>query len=80
MARPYRLQPTAAGVINEPPRLKRHVTLHRDCFEREVSVPDILHDFPIKAPLDRVFQAVSTPEGLDRWWTKRSEGKPVSER
>ncbi|MFQ5690729.1 MAG: SRPBCC domain-containing protein [Gemmatimonadota bacterium] len=38
---------------------------------------DILHDFPIKAPLDRVFQTVSTPRGLDRWWTERSEGTPV---
>ncbi len=40
---------------------------------------DIYHDFPIKAPLERVFQAVSTPQGLDCWWTKRSEGKPVEE-
>lgn len=38
---------------------------------------DIFHDFPIKAPLDRVFAAVSTPEGLDCWWTARSEGKPI---
>jgi uncharacterized protein YndB with AHSA1/START domain len=39
-------------------------------------VPDILHDFPIKAPLDVVFRAVSTPEGLDAWWTKESKGVP----
>ena len=38
---------------------------------------DILHDFPIKAPIDRVFQAVSTPQGLDCWWTQRSEGRPA---
>lgn len=37
---------------------------------------DIFHDFPIKAPLDRVFHAVSTPQGLDTWWTKRSAGSP----
>jgi uncharacterized protein YndB with AHSA1/START domain len=37
---------------------------------------DILLDFPIKAAPDRVFRAVSTPGGLDRWWTLRSEGKP----
>jgi uncharacterized protein YndB with AHSA1/START domain len=37
---------------------------------------DILHDFPIRAPLDQVFQAVSTPKGLDTWWTKRSTGTP----
>ena len=37
---------------------------------------DIFHELPIKAPLDRVFHAVSAPEGLDTWWTKRSAGKP----
>jgi uncharacterized protein YndB with AHSA1/START domain len=35
---------------------------------------DIRHDFLIKAPLARVYQAISTPEGLDVWWTKRSTG------
>jgi uncharacterized protein YndB with AHSA1/START domain len=35
---------------------------------------DILLDFPIKARPDRVFRAVSTPQGLDTWWTKRSAG------
>jgi uncharacterized protein YndB with AHSA1/START domain len=39
-------------------------------------MPDIFHDFPIHAPAERVFQAVSTPVGLDRWWTKRSAGEP----
>lgn len=38
---------------------------------------DILQDFPIKAPRDRVFHAVSTPAGLDSWWTKRSAGTPT---
>ena len=38
---------------------------------------DIFHDFPIKASLDEVFQAVSTPRGLDRWWTLESEGEPT---
>lgn len=37
---------------------------------------DILHDFPIKAPLERVFRAVSTAEGLATWWTQRSAGSP----
>jgi uncharacterized protein YndB with AHSA1/START domain len=35
---------------------------------------DIHHDFPIKAPRKRVFEAVSTPAGLDHWWTRRSAG------
>jgi uncharacterized protein YndB with AHSA1/START domain len=37
---------------------------------------DIFHDLPIKAPIDRVFQAISTPEGLNTWWSKRSAGAP----
>ncbi len=40
-------------------------------------MPDILHDFLIKAPAARVFQAVSTPAQLDQWWTKRSAGQPT---
>lgn len=37
---------------------------------------DIFHELPIKAPLDRVFHAVSTPAGLDTWWTEHSAGIP----
>lgn len=36
---------------------------------------DIFHHFPIKASARQVFQAVSTPAGLDTWWTKRSSGR-----
>jgi uncharacterized protein YndB with AHSA1/START domain len=38
---------------------------------------DILQDFPIRASRVRVYQGVSTPAGLDCWWTKRSAGTPV---
>ena len=38
---------------------------------------DIIYHFPIKASAQRVFDAVSTPEGLDTWWTKRSAGEAV---
>ena len=38
---------------------------------------DILQDFPVKATQAQVFEVVSTPSGLDRWWTKRSAGEPV---
>lgn len=38
---------------------------------------DIFHDFPINASIDRVYQAISTPDGLNCWWTKRSKGKPA---
>src|SRR5262249_40396113 len=37
---------------------------------------DIFHDFLVKAPATKVFDAVSTPHGLDQWWTKRSSGEP----
>ena len=41
-------------------------------------MPDIYHDFPIDASPDRVFDAVSLPEGLDTWWTDSSAGVPAS--
>jgi uncharacterized protein YndB with AHSA1/START domain len=37
---------------------------------------DILLDFPIKATPQRVFDAISTPAGLDHWWAERSGGTP----
>ncbi len=39
-------------------------------------MPDIFHDFPVSASSERVFQVVSTPRGLDAWWTQRSAGEP----
>src|SRR5262245_30224098 len=39
-------------------------------------MPDIYHDFPINAAKRKVFQAVSTPQGLDSWWTKTCAGSP----
>jgi uncharacterized protein YndB with AHSA1/START domain len=41
-------------------------------------MPDIFHDFPIQAPPERVFEAVSTPAGLDCWWTKKSRGRAAA--
>jgi uncharacterized protein YndB with AHSA1/START domain len=40
-------------------------------------MPDILHDLPVAASPARVFRAVSAPEELDRWWTRRASGPPV---
>ena len=37
---------------------------------------DIVQRFFIKAPRERVFEAVSSPPGLDTWWTKHSAGHP----
>jgi uncharacterized protein YndB with AHSA1/START domain len=39
-------------------------------------VPDILQDFPIKASVERVFDAISTPAGLNSWWTDTASGTP----
>jgi uncharacterized protein YndB with AHSA1/START domain len=33
-------------------------------------MPDIRHRVAISAPLERVYEAVSTPEGLSQWWTR----------
>ena len=37
---------------------------------------DIQHDFPIFAPPGRVYEGVTTPAGLDVWWSKKSRGTP----
>lgn len=36
---------------------------------------DIFHYFPINTSVDRVFEAISTPDGLDKWWAKKTLGK-----
>jgi uncharacterized protein YndB with AHSA1/START domain len=38
-------------------------------------MPDIINDVVIKAPAKEIFRAVSTPPGLDAWWTKTSTGE-----
>lgn len=40
-------------------------------------MPDILQDFPIRATPDQVFQEISTPDGLNRWWTETCTGQPA---
>jgi uncharacterized protein YndB with AHSA1/START domain len=35
-------------------------------------MPDIFQHFLVHAPAARVFRGISTPEGLDAWWTKTS--------
>ena len=36
---------------------------------------DILHRVGIVAPLDEVYRAVATPEGISGWWTTDTVGK-----
>jgi uncharacterized protein YndB with AHSA1/START domain len=38
-------------------------------------MPDVFQDFPIKAPARDVFEAVSTPAGLDAWWSQSTSGQ-----
>ena len=37
---------------------------------------DIFHNFPIETTAEKVFEAVSLSEGLDKWWTKCSNASP----
>jgi uncharacterized protein YndB with AHSA1/START domain len=39
-------------------------------------MPDILHDFTVKADPSTVYRAITSPEGLDQWWTRRAQGHP----
>lgn len=38
---------------------------------------DIFHYFPINASIDKVFEAISTPKGLDSWWSHTASGNAV---
>lgn len=40
-------------------------------------MPDILLSFPIQRDAVTVFEAMSTPVGLDAWWTSDSDGTPA---
>jgi len=49
-----------------------------DRHPKSTTVADIYHNFPIEAPAEKVFEAISRSEGLDKWWTKGSTVNPVS--
>lgn len=36
---------------------------------------DILHKIATKAPMEKVYEALSTPEGVGAWWTTTVEGE-----
>jgi len=40
-------------------------------------MPDILHRVGVNASADRVFEALSTIEGLRHWWTTVTTGNPT---
>jgi uncharacterized protein YndB with AHSA1/START domain len=37
---------------------------------------NIFHSFTINAPIKNVFEGISIPGELDKWWSKSSEGDP----
>ncbi|WP_272152106.1 SRPBCC family protein [Tenacibaculum aiptasiae] len=37
---------------------------------------NIHHHFPINAPISEVFNIISTPKGLNIWWSKTANGNP----
>ena len=41
-------------------------------------MPNILHDFPIKSDPAAVYRAISTPDGLNHWWTQRARGQATT--
>jgi uncharacterized protein YndB with AHSA1/START domain len=43
--------------------------------EWRINMPDIVHEFHIKAAPGRVFDAIATQEGLSSWWTRDTEAQ-----
>ena len=41
-------------------------------------MPDILHRVGIDAPPERVYEALTTSEGLRGWWVAEAKGDPAS--
>jgi uncharacterized protein YndB with AHSA1/START domain len=39
-------------------------------------MPDIYHNFPVKGSPAKVFESISSSEGLNKWWPKNSIVKP----
>ena len=37
-------------------------------------MPDIVHRIGIRAPLSKVYAAVSSPEGVAEWWSRETTG------
>jgi len=38
---------------------------------------DIVHNFPIKSSSQKVFEAISTPNGLSSWWSENCAATPA---
>ncbi len=40
------------------------------CLSKEHEMPDVRHRVVMSAPLDRVYSAIATKDGLSDWWTR----------
>lgn len=40
-------------------------------------MPDIFHTYPINTSVSKLFATLTTPAGLDAWWTQTSSGSPI---
>ena len=61
----------AAPAIVAPASAAGTAARQEDKFEKENQLmPEILHLIKIRAAQDKVFQAVSTVEGVRNWWTR----------
>jgi len=38
-------------------------------------MPNIQHDLAVKAEPGTVYDVITTPEGLDQWWTRKASGR-----
>ncbi|MDB5533841.1 MAG: Aha1 domain protein [Hyphomicrobiales bacterium] len=36
-------------------------------------MPDIMHLLAVKAPADKVYDAITTPDGVRNWWTRTAD-------
>lgn len=53
------------------------ITRNKTADSTVIQMFDIFQDFIIKASVSKVFDAMTTSEGLEKWWTKKSSGKPA---
>jgi uncharacterized protein YndB with AHSA1/START domain len=42
--------------------------------DKEKEMPNIIHRIGAKAPIEAVYQAVATPEGIAGWWSEQTAG------
>ena len=64
------LVPQAVRVIAAPASAMNTVTRKVKTEEENPLMPEIMHLIKIHATQERVYQALSTPEGIRHWWTR----------